>query len=338
MNKGSFESVTRVLNDEERSRVFAEHIRQGFSSMPKKLPSIYFYDRRGSELFQEITSLPEYYLTRCEHEILELQAESIVEEALESLNQRSRGGVPIRLIELGAGDTSKLFPIIEEFLRRGVEIKYCAVDISESALNDLSNRVAGEFPGLSFQGVLGEYIEGLNHVVGQNDAPNFLFFLGSNIGNFGYAQKVEMLKKIRGSLDAGDCILLGMDKKKEIGVLMEAYYDSEGVTSAFNLNLLARINRELDADFNLENFSHHALYNPVSGAMESYLISEVEQEVSIGALDDSFVFQAFEAVYTECSHKYSERDIEDLAEKNGFTVAANYTDEREYFINTLWKT
>ncbi len=316
-------------------RKFANDVREGLGSQPKSLPSLYFYDKKGSELFQEITALPEYYLSRAEHEILENESVKIVEQALQTLNPDQ----PVRFIELGAGDTSKLFPLIEAFLDENIDIRYTAIDISPTALEALAERVADQFH-IPFQGVVAEYNEGLQSLANGKESDcevqNFVFFLGSNIGNFAKSENLKFLRTIRRHLNPGDCLLIGMDKKKDIDLLMDAYKDASNITSEFNLNLLTRMNRELNADFNLENFSHHALYNPVSGDMESYLISECAQDVHFGTLNETISFKAYEPIFTERSHKYDEHDIDELAGQSGFVPLANFTDKSEYFIDTLW--
>jgi len=333
--KQLLEKVSRSLSVTEAREKFAQDVSAGFSGPVKTVPSCYFYDARGSDLFTEITSLPEYYPTRCEKEIIQNNVAQIIDGVVQDL----KGG-PLKLIELGAGDTTKPYPLIKELFRREIDFTYIAVDISESALQILASNLEQDFPEIKFRGVAGHYFDALEYLKdeGSRHETSFVLFLGSNIGNFSPSGAGDFLKNIKRRLKPGDSMLCGFDLKKDVETLTSAYSDVQGVTAEFNLNLLERMNRELGANFNLENFVHHAYYNPVKSTMESYLLSSCDQEVFIKHLNRSYHFKAFEAIHTEYSHKYDDESIAELAKVGGFQVIQNFTDHENRFVDTFWRS
>ena len=307
---------------------FAYEVLTGLSRRPKSLPSKYFYDDEGSRLFQKITSLDEYYLTRAEHSIFASQRGSILSQT---------GFRSMNLIELGAGDGHKTFLLIEELLNQSTPFHYYPIDISKGAMESLLLGIQDRFSGISVDGLVSDYFKGLQWINQHDSKQNLVLFLGSNIGNFSNEQAHAFLIKLWQVLNPGDMVLIGFDLKKDVDLMTRAYSDSKGVTSSFNLNLLQRINRELNADFDLNTFTHHAFYNPLKGAMESYLLSKIEQSVEIKHLGRNIEFHEFEPIHTEYSYKYTHRDIESLAANAGFSIENNYSDKDGYFVDSLWR-
>ena len=312
---------------------FIQDIIVGLSQKPKTLPSKYLYDDVGSKIFQEIMNLDEYYLTRAEHQILEIYSNEICS----LIHQQCVSGSKINLIELGAGDGKKTSLLLKELCSKKIPFEYAPIDISEGAMIALMERLERDFDQIQSEGIISDYLEGI-HWLNQNKTSfNFILFLGSTIGNFHEEMAVHFLSKLGEILNHGDCLLIGFDLKKDIQKLQNAYSDSSGVTNRFNTNLLSRINRELGADFVPEKFQHYATYNPVLGAMESYLISKEAQIVDIKAINHSFAFDEKEPIHTEYSFKYTPVDIKKLAEKTGFELIKNYYDKNNLFTDSLWK-
>ena len=314
---------------------FAHDVLEGLSSRPKSLSSRYFYDTRGSEIFQDITRLEEYYLTGCEYEILQNNRQSISRILEESAQIAAEGD--INLIELGSGDGHKTFLLIEQFQKDGLNFEYVPIDISEGALITLLEKMSEKYPQAQVRGLESEYFQGLSWLSQNNKKRSLVMFMGSNIGNFDRRGAHGFLCRLWSSLNDGDLVLTGFDLKKNVKTIVQAYDDPGGVTADFNLNLLRRINRELEGNFDLDGFEHYALYNPDLGAMESYLISSREQTVHIGALGRSFEFGVTEPIHTEFSYKYSLREIQEMARSAGFEVIENFQDERGYFVDSLWR-
>lgn len=309
-------------------RRFAVEVLTGLSERPRILPSRFFYDDVGSRLFSRICELPEYYLTRCETEILSAHAADIAELA---------GPDPVNVVDLGAGDGRKAHLVLEGLLRAGVDTAFVPIDISEAAMKTITEATARRFAGMAVEGLVGEYFDGLQWLRRDSYRRNLVLFLGSNLGNFSYGQARSFLRQLWDALQPGDLLLVGFDLKKDIELLMRAYNDSAGLTREFNLNLLRRINRELGGQFNLDHFRHYAAYNVLRGAMESYLVSQREQDVFIEAIQQSFHFEAWEPIHVEYSYKYLESDIVALAQDTGFVGIGSYFDENRWFNDRLWE-
>lgn len=309
---------------------FAEDVLTGLTSIPKSLSSKYFYDDEGSRLFMEIMKLPEYYLTRCEFEIFSDQTQEIFEVF-------SSGEDEFDLIELGAGDGTKTAVLIEYFLRQPVNFRYTPIDISQEAIDSLSTRFEKEFPSLAIEKRTGDYFRILETLKDNSAKRKIILFLGSNIGNFSRGQALGFFRHLRAVINENDLLFIGFDLQKDPHVILDAYDDAQGVTAAFNLNLLRRINRELGANFDLENFSHYAVYRPVECAARSFLISREKQSVFIEALNRSFDFEQWEAIFMEISQKYSLSMIEDLARESGFSIEKNFFDSRNFYTDSLWR-
>jgi dimethylhistidine N-methyltransferase len=309
---------------------FAADVRLGLSAVRKHLPPKYFYDELGSQLFDAICLLPEYYLTRAEDEILARHASEIVQAV---------GGERITLMELGSGSAVKTRLIIEALLKRQPELLYIPVDISASALETSARVLLQSFPSLRIAAYASDYdgaLTRLRESVQEGDRVLSLF-LGSNIGNFERAEAQRFLRDLRrGVLRAGDGLLLGADLKKDACVLEAAYDDALGVTAAFNLNVLERINREFGADFDLRAFKHVALYDETRGRIEIYIESRREQWVQIRQLKMSVAFREGERIHTENSHKYDLEELSHLSSLAGFKCARTWLDEAQQFSSNLF--
>lgn len=309
---------------------FAEDVLKGFTSTPKSLSSKYFYDDEGSRLFQEIMKLPEYYLTASEFEIFSEQTADIFAAFTNGANSYD-------LIELGAGDGTKTAVLIEHFLKQQVDFTYSPIDISKEACDALSAIFRARFPELRIRPLNGDYFKILKSLKNGSERRKIMMFLGSNIGNFNREQAVDFFKELREVMNPNDRLFTGFDLQKDPHVIVNAYDDSQGVTAAFNLNLLNRINRELGADFDLDKFSHYAVYRPVECAARSFLISREKQTVHINALNRSFEFDQWEAIFMEISQKYSLTMIAELASESGFEIEATFFDSKNYYCDSLWK-
>ncbi|MDQ2746423.1 MAG: L-histidine N(alpha)-methyltransferase [Acidobacteriota bacterium] len=309
---------------------FAADVLKGLSATPKFLSSKYFYDDEGSRLFQEIMKLPEYYLTRAETEIFSTRTQEIFAAFAENAAE-------FDLIELGAGDGTKTSLLVDFFLKRDADFKYVPIDISSEALNFLTAKFHHEFPDLSIQPEQGDYFQTLKTFKSKFDRRKIILFLGSNIGNFSHDQAADFFKSLHAVMNPNDLLFVGFDLQKDPHAILAAYDDARGVTAAFNLNLLTRINRELGANFSLENFSHYATYHPIEGAARSFLISRTTQTVDVEALDRKFEFAAWEPIFMEISQKYTLSMIENLAREAGFVVSEYFYDARKFYTDALWK-
>ncbi len=319
-----YHPLERVSPDD----TFALDILAGLSEPRRAIPSQYLYDDEGSRLFVEITRLPEYYLTACERDALAANTHRIARYV--------RNG-PFNLVEFGPGDGHKTSILIDHFRTQRFDFCYVPIDISTSAIASLSPALQRDFPGLEVTPLVSEYFPGIRSLSRKSRRRNLVLFLGSSIGNFTPAQARLFLRHLWLNLNHGDILLIGFDLMKDIDLLLHAYNDSEGVTAAFNLNLLARINRDLDGFFSLPQFRHYGTYNPAAGAMESYLISLTRQEVHVGALRRTFSFRAWEPVHTEFSHKYLESDIDALALDTAFVVREHLYDSKRWFVDSVWE-
>jgi len=298
----------------------ASAVRSGLSSTPKRLPSWLFYDEAGSALFEQITTLPEYYLTRTERSIFESFAGEMLEAA----------GSDLTLVELGAGTASKTCVLVEELLQRQKRALFYPIDVSPSALQEAVNQLGRQFPQLRVNPIVADYtggVEALNRILGRK----LVLYIGSSIGNFEPDESVRMLRRIRRSLRAGDAFLLGADFAKSAKILIPAYDDAEGVTAAFNKNILARLNRELGADFDPDAFRHVALWNRQCSRMEIYLESLCEQRVFLPMLDMDVSFSAGERIHTENSYKYTMDMVEAILRESGFKLEHTWTDRQKWF-------
>src|SRR5580700_11331759 len=305
---------------------FAADVRAGLTRPgQKELLSKYLYDDVGSALFEVISHLPEYGLTRADERLLQRHASEIVE----------RLDAPVAVAELGSGSGKKTRWILEA-LSRWQRTFYYPVEISRSALL-MCQRELSDIDSLSIVGFEREYIDGLLEVAAHRQRGQHLFvlFLGSTIGNFDRPAGVKFLAEVRRILEPGDSLLLGTDLEKASAQLLQAYDDELGVTAAFNLNLLARINRELDADFDLAQFEHLAKINHEARSVEMHVRSMCRQTVHIPAANISVDFLEGETIWTESSHKYSPQEVFQMAPIAGFRCEAQWIDEQWPFAENL---
>jgi dimethylhistidine N-methyltransferase len=308
--------------------IFARDILEGLSAEEKYIQAEYHYDANGSKLFDLITELPEYYLTKVETESLKLNKVKIAE----LLNRET-----VNLIELGPGDGSKTRDLIEYLIRNDIGFNYCAVDISSAALESLADDYRKRFPDLPLECLVSNYTSGLQWLRDHNNNRNVVLFLGSSIGNFSKSQSQVFLDNLYRDLKHDDLVLIGFDLIKDAELIRKAYNDSQGVTAEFNYNLLRRINRELSADFDLTKFQYTGRYSTIDQVHRSYLVSLIEQDVYVGALKTTFQFREDEAIHTEDSRKYTETDIEFLAGQSGFSVVTHLYDSKRYFVDSVWR-
>jgi len=308
---------------------FAKDVHEGLSAPQKFLSSRYFYDATGDRIFQQIMKMPEYYLTRCEFEIFNTQKDEI----LSAINPGSK----FNLVELGAGDGYKTKILLEHFLNEEADFEYFPVDISGDVLKNLKTDLSNRFPKLKMTSLNYEYFGALEKLNELDDSPKVILFLGSNIGNFTPERAHSFFEKLNTVMRPGDKLLSGIDLKKDPHIILKAYNDPAGITRSFNLNLLERMNRELGANFNLDHWDHFPTYDPFTGECRSYLMSKVEQEVTIKATDHTYHFRDSEPVHMEISRKYRIDQIEELAKRTGFTVSQHFVDSRNYFVDCLWE-
>ncbi len=306
---------------------FAADVRAGLTQpKQKELPSKYLYDDVGSGLFEVISLLPEYGLTRADERLLRRHARDIVE----------RLPTPVIVAELGSGSGKKTRWILEALCRRQ-QTYYCPIEISPAALA-MVHRELSDLDSISIVGFEREYLDGLLEVAARRDADEHLFvlFLGSTIGNFDRPAGTKFLREVRRILQPGDALLLGTDLEKPISQLIAAYDDPLGITAAFNLNLLSRINRELDGDFDLRQFEHEARFNAEARSVEMHIRSKRKQTVAIREAILSVEFQEGETIWTESSHKYSRHDLLRMAMATGFHCQAQWIDDEWPFAENLF--
>ena len=308
-----------------------EDVLIGLTARQKYLPSKYLYNKRGDEIFQQIMAMPEYYLTRAEHEIFSTHKAEMLEKLRE-------GNQSFHLIEFGAGDGMKTKVLLRHCMDQQANVRYVPIDISENILKELSLDLATNLPALDVQPIGGDYFDAIEQLpcLG-NETRKVVLFLGANIGNFSEKESNVFLRQIASRLAPGDRLMIGFDLKKDPAVVLNAYFDKENITRAFNLNLLQRINEELGANFDLTLFQYFPLYDPMEGAVRSYLVSQQDQTVHLEALNVTVHFDAWEAIYTEKSQKFNVKDIEHLAQTTGFRVVHHFFDRRQYFTDSLWE-
>lgn len=305
----------------------AEAVRQGLASRPKRLPAWLFYDAAGSRLFDQITNLPEYYLTRTERGILACHAKTIVAQAAD--------GARLRIAELGAGSAEKTRVLLRAAVERQGPVIYEPVDVSSSALDAARKRIIREIPGVIVLPRVMDYTNGdgdrFHLDPAAADERRLMLYIGSSIGNFEPHQAARILRRVRAGLKPGDAFLLGVDLVKNERTLLNAYDDAAGVTATFNRNILVRLNRELDANFDPEAFAHRAIWNAGKSRIEMHLVSRAAQRVLIGALDMNLDFAAGESIHTENSYKYQPQQVVALMAEAGIMTEAAWTDPSEKF-------
>lgn len=307
---------------------FEKEVCQGLTAFPKYLSSKYFYDEIGDELFQQIMSLPEYYLTRAEYEIFQTQKSDIIN----SFDQLKDG---FDLIELGAGDGKKTKVLLQELLDQNYDFVYKPVDISKNAIDGLVKNLELQMPQVKVNAEIGEYFEVLDRLKQLSDRKKVIMILGSNIGNLLHPKAITFLKKLYAAMHPKDLVFMGFDQKKHPQKVLDAYNDKTGVTAAFNKNILTRINNELDANFDLDKFMHWETYDPESGTAKSYLVSKEKHTVDINALSLEVHFEAWESIHTEISQKYDDDTVKWLSEESGLKIIRSFTDKNQDYKDYL---
>ncbi|MGB6194683.1 MAG: L-histidine N(alpha)-methyltransferase [Terracidiphilus sp.] len=301
----------------------ASAVREGLASRPRRLPPWLFYDEAGSQLFDQITELPEYYLTRTERGILESYAGEMIEAAA--------GGRRLRIAELGAGSADKTRMLLSAASRRQRSLIYEPIDVSWSALAAARERIERELAKVTVLPQVMDYTDGLFLEPAETDERRMVLYIGSSIGNFEPAEAASVLRHVHQALAPGDSLLLGVDLAKDEATLLAAYDDAAGVTAEFNGNLLVRLNRELGANFDPNGFVHAVEWNARASRIEIYLESQTAQTVELPALETRVRFAAGERIHTENSYKYGEGQAERLLCNAGFEPAKRWTDARNWF-------
>ena len=305
------------------SEQLASAVSEGLLSRRKWLPSWLFYDAAGSQLFNQITELPEYYLTRTERAIFSEYSDEIIGLAAD--------GDALRIIELGAGSADKTRLLLTAAVDRQDTVVYEPVDVSSSALEEAQQRIEREIPGVIVAPRVEDYCKGLELDAAGLGERRLVLYIGSSIGNFEPKEAHRLLRNVRAALAAGDALLLGVDLAKDEATLLAAYDDGVGVTADFNLNLLARLNRELGADFDLTSFAHRAVWNAAHSRIEMHLVSRMRQRVKIAALELKIDFAQGETIHTENSYKYRPGQPQEMLRNAGFTPEASWMDDQERF-------
>lgn len=297
---------------------------RGLTAEPRTLPPWLFYDAIGSALFERITELPEYYLTRTERAIFTAHADAIIAAAA--------GGETLSIAELGAGTANKTGLLLEAAVRRQGSVVYRPVDVSPTALDVAQRHLEAKVPGVLVEPQIADYTrEPIS--LDATAARRLVLYIGSSIGNFSPEDAVRVLRTVREQLQPGDTLLLGTDMVKEESALLAAYDDAAGVTAEFNRNMLHRLNRELGADFVVEQFTHQTIWNEAESRMEMHLVSNASQSVTID--DQVLHFAAGETIHTENSYKFTQRAIDWLLKQSGFTLGQQWTDAKDWFAVNL---
>jgi len=314
---GNLDSGTTLCDLQPSTAVFLKDVLAGLRESPKQLPSKYLYDERGSSLFDDICQLDEYYLTRSEDQIIKKYSQEMADQI----------GPGVMLVEYGSGSSTKTMALLEELAN---PVSYVPVDISREHLSQSAARVSRFFPAIDVLPVCADFTQPFALPKSERQPTHAaVFFPGSTIGNFERDEALAMLKQIADLCGDGGGLLIGIDLQKEVDLIESAYNDALGVTAEFSLNLLRHINRELDGDFDLEHFSHHAVYDNVENRVEISLVSHRDQHVAIG--DHLFPFEEDEPIITEYSHKYTIEGFAALAAEVGLTLRRSWTDDRELF-------
>ncbi|WP_289024383.1 L-histidine N(alpha)-methyltransferase [uncultured Salegentibacter sp.] len=308
---------------------FEEDVYKGLTSFPKYLLSKYIYDQKGDKLFQQIMEMPEYYLTNCELNILEHHKAAIAEIF------NKEGGFD--LIELGAGDGKKTKILLQHLVAKKYDFNYLPIDISQHVLEELRDSLKNEIPEVKVKIQQGTYFKTLENLADYNNRRKVILVLGSNIGNLLHENAINFLRNIQKAMNFEDRLFMGFDQKKDPQKILDAYNDKTGITEAFNKNLLARINRELDANFNLGNFKHWETYDPETGTAKSYLVSKAKQKVAIKKLELEVCFDAWESIHTEISQKYDDAVVAWLAKEAGLEIQTSFQDQDNWFKNYIFR-
>ena len=305
---------------------FANDVQKGLAAMPKAIPAKYFYDAAGSKLYEQICALPEYYPYRAEGEILTTAGAEI---------HAAIGHLP--LVELGPGNAAKTRHLLTYYEQAGLDFVYCPVEIERTIMLRTAEQLLFDYPHLSISALHADFARHPDVIQRLCLEVKAVAFLGSSMGNLTAPECAVFLRRMRHVMGTDDAFLLGLDLKKSTHLLLPAYDDAQGVTAAFNLNVLQRINRELGGDFDLQGFEHVALYNAACGRIEMHLRSRHAQAVTIARLGQTVTFAAGETIHTENSYKYSLDDIQAMGDKAGFQLDKTWSDKQGYFLVALFR-
>lgn len=308
---------------------FEKEVHEGLTSFPKYLSSKWFYDKKGDKLFQDIMAMPEYYLTNCEYNIMERYAQELAKAF-----DNDKG---FDLIELGAGDGKKTKLLLKQLVQDDINFNYLPIDISQNALDSLEENLNKEMPRVNVKTQQGTYFEVLENISEYKTRKKVILVLGSNIGNLLHPQAIDFLQKLKNVMSKDDMLFMGFDQKKNPQTILDAYNDKDGITEAFNKNILHRINDEMDANFNPDQFLHWEVYDPESGTAKSYLVSKINQDVQLKSLQLEVNFKQWESIHTEISQKYDDDIVNWLAKESGLNVHQQYTDDKNYYKNYIFK-
>jgi L-histidine N-alpha-methyltransferase len=296
-----------------------EDVRESLLELPRTLSPKYFYDDHGSRLFDAICDTREYYPTRTEDALLAVHAAGII------ATHR-----PEHVVELGSGAARKTRHIFDACETESCKAQYWPFDVCRGMIMDSAQQLAGEYDWLTINGLVGDYHAGLKHFP-HFEGRTLYVFLGGTIGNFEHEQAVQLLSELRGVMGDDDLLLIGADRVKDHAVLNAAYNDSDGVTAEFNLNVLRVLNRELDADFDLDSFDHHAHFNAEQSRIEMHLVATENQCVQVNALDATIEFNVGETILTEISRKFTPETLEGLLTESGLELQQHFEPENQYF-------
>jgi len=327
----NFDTTTQTVPMEvvttSKANQFYDDVIAGLKSDPKQLNSKYFYDANGDKLFQDLMNCDEYYPTNCELEIFS-------EKTADICNAIIGEGDAFDLIELGAGDATKSAYLLQYLLDNQADFTYLPIDISDNVISYLNITLPVTLPGLQITGLNGEYFDMLEKAASISNNRKVVLFLGSNIGNMPADVAADFCRELRNHLSSGDMMLIGFDLKKNPKTVLAAYNDKGGITKRFNLNLLERINRELNADFNISQFDHYPIYDPETGACKSYLVSLADQQVKIGG--ETIHFAKDEYIYMEISQKFTVAQTDEMAVSAGFKPVNQFFDGKKWFTDVIW--
>ncbi len=310
----------------ELDTAFKAEVFNGLNSFPRYLSSKYIYDANGDKLFQDIMRMPTYYLTDCEFEILATHTTAIGE----LFRDKKKG---LDLIELGAGDGKKTKLLLNYMSDNHFNFIYKPIDISENAIELLTANLAIEIPSLEVDAEVGEYFQVLERIKSFNKRKKAILVLGSNIGNLSHSKAIDFLSKLAKSLMPEDILFMGFDQKKDPQTILDAYNDAEGITAAFNKNLLERINRELGGNFQVQKFKHWETYNPETGTAKSFLVATEAMSVQIKEIGLNIELVPWESIHMEISQKYDDDIVNWLADQSGLRIKSSFLDSKGYYKN-----
>ncbi|MEO1690382.1 MAG: L-histidine N(alpha)-methyltransferase [Cyanobacteria bacterium J06631_6] len=314
--------IDYLLDPQASEKDDIQDVINGLKQTPKNLPARYFYDQKGSQLFEQICELPEYYPTRTEASILHQYASEIVDRTQ-----------AVELVELGSGSSSKTRYLFDVYRKRDSPLYYVPVDVSDSILKTSANELLADYSQLKIQGKVATYSQALEQLSQSNLGKRMIIFLGSSIGNFNPTECDRLIKQVISALDSGDYFLLGIDLQKPQEILEAAYNDAQGITAAFNLNMLQHLNNRFGGNFKLQQFEHQAIYNQTDHQIEMYLISQAEQTVTLTNLNLTIELAKGEKILTEISRKFNPEQVAEYlsSAEYGLKLVKNYTDAQQKF-------